>query len=118
MKGAEHNHHATSFALTGLIEYEINSIISKTIVEKLTGTVRLYAVDSGQAFAEATSVFDAFIQILEGSARVIVDLHATNVHVGQAIIIPAHTRSSIVSEIRFKMLSTVIKSGYEDESLT
>jgi hypothetical protein len=32
---------------------------------------------------------------------------------GQSIIIPAHTRNIIKANERFKMISTIIKSGYE-----
>lgn len=35
---------------------------------------------------------------------------------GQAMIIPAHARHIITANIRFKMISTVIKSGYEEVS--
>jgi len=35
---------------------------------------------------------------------------------GQSIIIPAHSRNSIKANVRFKMLSTIIKSGYEEVS--
>jgi hypothetical protein len=33
---------------------------------------------------------------------------------GQSIIIPAQARNTLKANVRFKMLSTVIKSGYED----
>ena len=39
------------------------------------------------------------------------------VEAGQAIIIPAHAQNRIRANKRFKMLSTVIKSGYDDVSL-
>lgn len=117
MKSDDANHQNVPFALTGLIEYGTNAVNSITIIEKLTGTIRLYAVGAGFGFEETTSAFDSFIQILEGSALVTVDAKVTNVIVGQSIIIPAHSRRRIVGETPFKMLSTVIKSGYEDESV-
>jgi len=36
---------------------------------------------------------------------------------GEAIIIPAHTPHSVMANERFKMISTVIKSGYEGNSV-
>ena len=117
MKFDESNKSIVPFGLNGSIEYVSNSIISKTIVKKLTGTVHVYAFDSGQEFVERISAFDSFIQILDGTARITVDSSVVNVDVGQAMIIPAHSRNTIVANTRFKMLSTVIKSGYEDESV-
>lgn len=111
------NKSSMPFGLNGSIEYVSNSIKSKTIVKKLTGTVQVHAFDSGQEFTERTSAFDSFIQILEGTARVTVDSRVINVTSGEAMIIPAHSRNTIVADMRFKMLSTVIKSGYEEESV-
>jgi quercetin dioxygenase-like cupin family protein len=33
---------------------------------------------------------------------------------GEGIIIPAHARHHFIANEQFKMISTVIKSGYED----
>lgn len=92
MKSAQQTLRNAPFALTGLLEYGTDSVSSKTIIEKLTGTIRLYAVRSGYGFEETTSAFDSFIQILEGSALVTVDAKVAHVSVGQSIIIPAHSR--------------------------
>jgi quercetin dioxygenase-like cupin family protein len=105
------------FVLLDTVEYTDNCIISKTIVEKLTGTVNVVAFDSGQRSSGRTLPFDSFIQIIEGSAQMIVDSKSMTVEVGQAVIIPAHSRNSIIANVRFKMLATVIKSGYEEVSL-
>lgn len=60
------------------------------------------------------SPFDTFIQIIEGKAEIIIDDKTTILKTGEAIIIPAHSKNTIIANERFKMLSTVIKSGYED----
>ena len=116
MKSDDDKNKLTPISLTSSVEYLSNSIISKSIILKRTGTVQLFAFDTGQEFTERTLPFDWFVQILEGSATVTVDSRAMSVGATQAIIIPAFSRNAIKAEGRFKMLATVIKSGYENES--
>ncbi|GAC1385249.1 MAG: hypothetical protein NVSMB45_13790 [Ginsengibacter sp.] len=96
-----------------LIEYVPNSILSKTIMRKSTGNVVVSSVDDGEAFTEKISPFDTFIQIIEGKAEIIIRKKSNMLLCGQGIIIPAHASHIIRAEGRFKMLQTVIKSGYE-----
>ncbi|WP_430814022.1 cupin domain-containing protein [Carboxylicivirga sp. RSCT41] len=100
--------------LIEIIEYVPNSVVSKTIIKKNTGNVSVVAIDTGKALAEKISPFDTFIQVIEGRAEVMIDKHSNNLIVGEGIIIPAHTSHNVKANERFKMISTVIKSGYED----
>jgi len=54
-----------------------------------------------------------FIQIIEGKAEIMIDGELKRLSTGDGIIIPAHKSNSINANERFKMISTVIKSGYE-----
>ncbi len=70
-------------------------------------------MDAGETLAEKISPFDTFIQIIEGTAEVVIDDQPNILQTGQGIIIPAHTSNMMRANGRFKMISTVIKSGYE-----
>ena len=96
-----------------IIEYVPNSVVSRTIIRKTTGNVSVVAIDTGEALAEKISPFDTFIQIIEGMAEVVIDEKSNMLETGQAIIIPAHTSNIVKANERFKMISTVIKSGYD-----
>lgn len=96
-----------------IIEYISNSVVIKTIIKKTTGNISAVSFDSGEALSEKISPFDTFIQIIDGVAVVVIDGHAHKLAVGESIIIPAHTRNIIEAKVRFKMISTVIKSSYE-----
>ena len=100
--------------LIEIIEYVPNSIVSKTIIRKTTGNISIMAIDTGEALAKRISPFDTFIQVIEGIAEIVIDTKSNLLQVGQGIIIPAHTRNEIKANQRFKMVSTVIKSGYEE----
>ena len=99
--------------LIEIIEYVPNSVVCKTIIKKTTGNICVVAIDTGEALAEKISPFDTFIQIIEGTAEVIIDDQPNILQTGQGIIIPAHASNVVKANGRFKMISTVIKSGYE-----
>jgi len=103
--------------LIEIIEYLPNSVVSKTIIRKTTGNISVVAIDTGEALAEKISPFDTFIQIIEGTAEVVIDDQPNILQTGQGIVIPAHTSNIINANGRFKMISTVIKSGYEGNTL-
>ena len=103
--------------LIEIIEYVPNSVVSKTIIRKTTGNISVVAIDTGEALAEKISPFDTFIQIIEGTAEVVIDDQPNMLQTGQGIIIPAHTSNIVKANGRFKMISTVIKSGYEGSML-
>jgi quercetin dioxygenase-like cupin family protein len=100
-----------------IIEYVPNSVVTKTIIRKTTGNVSVVAIDTGEALAEKISPFDTFIQIIEGNAEIVIDHKSNLLKTGEGIIIPAHTSNNVKANERFKMISTIIKSGYEDISI-
>ncbi|HEY1018650.1 MAG TPA: cupin domain-containing protein [Sediminibacterium sp.] len=104
------------FIVVEILEYIPNSVLIKTIIRKTTGNVSAVSFDSGEALTEKITPFDTFIQVIDGQAEVVINDISHVLDVGQSIIIPAHTRNTINANVRFKMLSTIIKSGYEDVS--
>jgi quercetin dioxygenase-like cupin family protein len=99
--------------LIEIIEYVPNSVVTRTIIRKTTGNVSVVAIDTGEALSETTSPFDTFLQIIEGTAEVVIDKKSNILKTGEGIIIPAHISNNIKAKERFKMISTIIKSGYE-----
>ena len=97
-----------------IIEYIPNSILSRTIIKKTTGNVTVSSFAAGEELAEKTSPFDNFIQIIDGAGEITIDEKVYKLKLGQGIIIPAHTKHCFNADEQFKMISTVIKSGYED----
>lgn len=96
-----------------IIEYVSHSVLSKTIIKKLTGNVVVTSFDTGEGLTERISPFETFAQIIDGKAEIVIDGHSNILETGQSIIIPAHTSNTIKANERFKMISTIIKSGYE-----
>ncbi len=104
---------SNTFIIVEILEYIPNSVVIKTIIKKTTGNVSAVSFDSGEGFTEKISPFDTFIQIIDGQAEIIINDESNLLDTGQSIIIPAHAKNTIKANVRFKMISTVIKSGYE-----
>ena len=104
---------STSHIIVEIIEYVPNSVVSKTIIKKSTGNISVMSFDTGEGLTEKTSPFDTFAQIIEGKADIVIDKVSNMLESGHGIIIPAHSPNFIKPNGRFKMILTVIKSGYE-----
>ena len=102
---------AQALIIVEIIEYVPNSIVSRTILKKTTGNVSLMSLDTGEALTEKISPFDTFLQIIDGKAEVTIDGVVHSLETGQGIIIPAHKSQIVSANERFKIISTVIKSG-------
>ena len=102
-----------SFISVEIIEYVPNSVVIKTILKKTTGNISLMSVDSGEGLTEKTSPFDTFAQVIDGQAELVINGKSNVLKTGQAIVIPAHAPNLIKPNARFKMILTIIKSGYE-----
>jgi len=103
-----------AFIVVEIIEYIPNSVVIKTIIKKTTGNVCAVSFDTGEVLTEKISPFDTFIQVIDGKAEIHIDDTCNLLETGQSIIIPAHTRNTIKANVRFKMISTIIKSGYDE----
>ncbi len=106
-----------SHILVDIVDYVPDSVVAKTILQKTTGTVTISAIDAGEILEEKILPYDTFIQIIEGAAEVIIDDTRNVLKTGEGIIIPAHTPNNIKANQRFKMISTIVKSGYEAFSI-
>lgn len=96
-----------------IIEYMANAVVIKTIIKKSTGNISVMSFDSGEGLTEKISPFDTFVQIIEGRAEIVIDKISHIMESGEGIIIPAHLSNYIKPNGRFKIISTIIKSGYE-----
>jgi quercetin dioxygenase-like cupin family protein len=96
-----------------IIEYVPNSVVIKTIIKKTTGNISAVSFDTGEAMTEKIIPFDTFVQIIDGKAEIVIDGISNLLVTGDSIIIPAHTSNVVKANERFKMISTIIKSGYE-----
>jgi quercetin dioxygenase-like cupin family protein len=102
---------ATPCNLSELVGYQKDAVVSKTIIEKKTGTVTLFAFDQGQGLSEHTAPFDAMVQVMDGEVEIRIAGQPHQVTTGQIIIMPANEPHALKAVTPFKMLLTMIRSG-------
>ena len=93
-----------------LIDYQDESVVSRTIVDKKTGTVTLFAFDEGQGLSEHTAPFDALVYLLDGEAEIVISGKALRLKEGEMVIMPANQPHALKAVKRFKMILTMIRS--------
>ncbi|MEI6514577.1 MAG: cupin domain-containing protein [bacterium] len=91
------------------VDYSAGAVVSKTILDKKTGTLTLFAFDKGQGLSEHTAPYDATVQILDGTAELTVGGKPNVVKAGQLFIMPANVPHSLRATERFKMLLIMIR---------
>lgn len=96
--------------LTKLVDYQEESVVSRTIINKKVGTVTLFAFDKGQGLSEHTAPFDALVYIIDGEAEVTISKKHLLLKVGQMVIMPANKPHALKATQRFKMMLVMIKS--------
>ncbi len=96
--------------LADLVEYQAGSIVSRTLMDKGTGTVTLFAFGKGEGLSEHTAPFDAMVHILDGEAEISISGKLHMLKEGEIIIMPANEPHALKATSRFKMVLTMIKS--------
>lgn len=91
------------------VEYSSGSIVSKTLFDKKSGSLTLFAFDAGQKLSEHTSPYDAIVQVLDGEACLSIGAQQVKLSSGQFVVMPAAVPHSVQANVRFKMLLTMIK---------
>jgi quercetin dioxygenase-like cupin family protein len=92
------------------VAYQMGAVVSKTLVEKETGTVTLFAFDAGQSLSEHTAPFDALVQILDGQAEIRIAGEPCQVSEGEMLLMPGHKSHALKALTPFKMMLTMIRS--------
>ncbi len=96
--------------LKELISYQDGAVVSKTLIDRGRGTITLFSFDKGQGLSEHTAPFDAFVQIVDGTAEVTISGTSHAVRAGEIIIMPADRPHSLRATERFKMLLVMIRA--------
>ena len=96
--------------LVDLVTYQEGAVVSRTLVNRATGTVTLFAFDEGQGLSEHTAPFDAVAHLLEGEAEIAVSGNPLRTTAGETILMPANQPHFLKVLSRFKMLLTMIRS--------
>jgi quercetin dioxygenase-like cupin family protein len=100
---------AENIELKEAVSYSPGSVVSKTILDKKSGTLTLFAFDQGQGLSEHTAPFDAAVQILDGEAHLVIGGEDVYAKAGMLVVMPAHVPHAVRAEKKFKMLLIMIR---------
>ena len=92
-----------------LVQYQEDSVVSRTLLDKETGTITLFAFTRGEGLSEHTAPFDAFVYVLDGKANIYIDGKEFVINKGESIIMPKDLPHSLRAIERFKMMLVMIK---------
>ncbi len=96
--------------LVDLVDYQEESVVSRTLVDRKTGSVTLFAFDEGQGLSEHTAPFDALVYLLDGEAEIVISGKPLRLKEGEMVIMPANEPHALEAVKRFKMVLTMIRS--------
>ena len=96
--------------LKELVEYQGDSVVSKTLIDKQAGTVTLFAFDKEQGLSEHTAPYDALVYIVDGTAEVTISGKPHHLVEGEMIVMPANEPHALKATEKFKMVLVMIKS--------
>jgi quercetin dioxygenase-like cupin family protein len=96
--------------LSSLINYQEGSVVSRTLIDKKTGTVTLFAFDINQGLSEHMAPYDAMVYVIDGEVEVTISGNPITLKQGEITIMPANEPHALTAKTKFKMLLTMIKS--------
>jgi quercetin dioxygenase-like cupin family protein len=96
--------------MVNLINYQEGSVVSRTVVDKKSGTVTLFAFDKGEGLSEHTAPYDALVHVIDGEAEITIAGKSVVVKEGEMVVMPANKPHALRATGRFKMLLTMIRS--------
>lgn len=96
--------------VTDLVSYQKASVVSRTIIDKDSGTVTLFAFDDGQGLSEHTAPFDALVHVLDGEAEVTIAGKSHKLTQGDVIIMPSNEPHAVRAVKKFKMMLVMVRS--------
>ncbi len=96
--------------LIDLIQVQPGSVVSRTLVERPSGTVTLFAFDKGQKLSEHTAPFDALVTAIQGRVSILLDGVPHELVAGDAIVMPAGVAHAVDAVEPCIWLLTMIRS--------
>jgi quercetin dioxygenase-like cupin family protein len=95
--------------LAELVDYQDGSVVSRTVIDKDSGTITLFAFAQGEGLSEHTTPYDALVQVLDGEAAITVSGEEYQVGAGKMLIMPADEPHALRAEQPFKMMLVMIR---------
>ncbi len=101
--------------LAGLVSYQTNAIVSRTLLRTPAGHIVLFAFDKGQELSEHTSPYEVMVLVLEGETEFTVGGQRVRMGAGDALFLTPHTPHALKALTPLKLLLTLIRSEVAEQ---
>lgn len=97
-------------SLAGQIDILEGQVVSKTLAQNKYVSVTLFGFAPGEEIGTHDSIGDAFVTVIEGTGRYVVDGKEHMVSAGESLLMPAKKPHSVhaLADSGFKMLLVVV----------
>jgi quercetin dioxygenase-like cupin family protein len=96
--------------LDELMEVQAGAVVSRTLLQRPTGTITLFGFDAGEGLSEHSAPFDALVHVLDGALDITISgdpLHASR---GSTVVMPADEPHALTAIEPTRMLLVMIRS--------
>jgi quercetin dioxygenase-like cupin family protein len=96
--------------LADVVDYQTGAVVSREILSKSTGTVTVFAFDTGQGLSEHTAPYDALVHVIDGDVEITIAGKPLKLIAGDLVIMPANKTHALKALTRFKMVLTMLRA--------
>ena len=101
--------------LAALVDYQVDSVVSRVLFRGPGGTITVFAFAEGQGLDEHTNPNDAIVHVLAGEVALSVGEVDLRVRAGEMLHLPANIPHALAGGVAFKMLLTLLKTPQDTE---
>jgi quercetin dioxygenase-like cupin family protein len=99
-----------SAPLADAVQYQDGGVVSRTLLNKKSGSVTLFAFDRGERLSEHTAPFDALVCLIEGEMEITISGQASRLQAGDFIVMPANKPHALDAVQKSKVTLVMLKS--------
>lgn len=96
--------------MTDLTDYQKDSLVSRTIIDKKSGIITFFAFDEEQELSENTAAFNALLHLIDAEAEITISGKPLQVKEGELLVMPANQPPALRVVKKFEMILTMIRS--------
>ncbi len=97
------------FVIKDLVEYQKDKVASLTMVQRADLGITVMAIYEGQGLSTHSAPGDAFITVLEGQGKIMIEDTVYILSAGESLIMPSNKPHSVNAITNLKMMLVLVK---------
>jgi len=91
------------------IDYQDGAVVSRTLIDRESATLTVFAFDAGERLSEHTAPHEALVQVLDGTVTITLDGEEHALANGESMLMPAEVPHAVDATERTKLLITMVR---------